>query len=372
MIRVLHSVQGMGRGGIETFIMNVYRNIDRTKVQFDFLVNTKEKCDYDDEIVSLGGRIYYVPGRKEGIAKSKKNYNDFFRKHKEYKILHVHRSSLSDVTVLKIAKKNKVPYRIIHGHSTNQWGGVVHKNLHHFHKLFVNLLATHYFACSHTVARWMFPEKILINNGFKIVKNGIEIENFVFDKKIREQKRRELGVSDKFVLGHVGRFHPVKNHQFLLEVFKKIQKNKPDSVLLLVGDGVLRQEIENRVEAEGLKEKVVFTGLRPDVSDLYQAMDVFVMPSFYEGFPVTLVEAQAAGLKCIVSSNIGIETRITDLVTFKKLTDGPDAWADEILKESNYKRENKYSSLSDQGFNIKSIAYELQEFYINLLMNLKG
>lgn len=366
MVRVLHSVHGMNRGGIETFIMNVYRCIDRSKVQFDFLVHTQNKCDYDDEINALGGRIYYVPSRREGLLESIKKTNEFFREHQEYKIIHVHRSSLSDITVLREAKKNGIPCRIIHGHSTKQWGSSLHKFLHRYHQMFIRSLATHYFACSLSVAEWMYPKWLYHNHEFKIIKNGIDPKKFVFNKKIRENKRNEIGIADKFVIGHVGRFHPAKNHEFLIDIFYYIQNIKPNAILLLIGDGLLRERIEEKAIKLGIIDKIIFTGVRSDTHELYQAMDIFVMPSYYEGFPVTLVEAQASGLKCVVSSTITKETKITDLISFLNLSDGPRAWSNYIIKSANYSRENKYSMILEAGFDIQSVASTLQTFYTEI------
>lgn len=364
MIRVLHCVYGMNRAGLETFIMNIYRNIDRSKVQFDFLVRTPKKCDYDDEIYSLGGKIYYVPSRRRGIIKSLKIIDEFFRNHNEYNIIHSHVSSLSDVTVLKMAKKYGVKCRIIHSHSTNQLGNPVHKFLHRYNQLFIKSYATDYFACSNSAAKWMYPSNLYNKKEFKIIKNGIEPEKYIYNEDIRNRKRIELGVKDKFVVGHIGRFHPVKNHKFIVDIFHEIFKRERDSFLLLVGDGEMREEIEKKVEDLGLKNNVLFTGVRTDIPDLLQAMDVFLFPSIFEGLPVTLIEAQASGLKCFVSDNvITREVNVSNLVQFISLKNSAQHWAEKILASRKYHRISTIDSIRIAGYDIREIAKELQYWY---------
>lgn len=368
MIRILHCVHGMNRGGIETFIMNIYRCLDRTKLQFDFLVNTKEKCDYDDEIKALGGRIYYVPGRREGLLKSKIKTNEFFQKHKEYKIVHVHMSSLSNISILSAAKKNAIPCRIIHSHSTKVSGNKIHIVLHKLNKLFISTLATNYFACSNTAAKWMYPKKLYLNQKYKIVKNGIEPEKFNFNLNVRIQKRNELGISNRFVIGHIGRFHPVKNHHFLIDIFYEIYKIDKSALLLLVGEGNLRSEIENKVENLGLKNNVMFLGVRSDIPELLQAMDAFVLPSFYEGLPVVLIEAQATGLKCYTSKNVVTnESNVCNLVEFISIKDSAETWAKKILENRYYKRIQTQKMIKDSGYDIRIVAKEIEDLYKSVI-----
>lgn len=365
MLRVLHCVYGMNRGGIETFIMNVYRNIDRSKIQFDFLVHTKQKCHYDDEIKSLGGRIFYIPSRREGLIKNLYKINEFFKKHNEYRIIHVHRSSLSDINVLKIAKKHGIPYRIIHGHSTRTDGNLIHDILHKINKLFIKNYANIFFACSNSAAKWMYTKKIYKNRLYQVINNGIEVEKFSFNRKIRELKRKEFGIeNDKFVIGHVGRFHPVKNHDFLIDVFKEIYGQDKKTILLLVGDGELKTKIENKIKKEGLNNNVIFAGVRSDVNEILQAIDIFVFPSIYEGFPVTLVEAQTSGLPCVVSDSITKEVKLTDKMFF--LTLSKTEWVNKILQiKANFNRQDESEKIVNKNFHIRTIAKYLEELYLN-------
>ena len=296
MIRVLHVIASMNIGGAETFIMNVYRNIDRSKVQFDFLLHTDKNCAYNSEIISLGGKIFSIPSRNQGVLKNHYALNRFFKRNPKYRIVHQHLSSLSYIEPLKIASRYGVPIRILHSHSTREGGSILHKYIHNVNKLSVKKYATHYFACSDLAAKWIIGKKQYNAKEFTIINNGIETENFIYNTNIRKSMRDKLGIGDKFVVGHIGNFVYPKNHVFLIDIFKVIHQKDIKSILILVGDGKLRNEIEEKIINEGLKDSVILTGVRKDIPNLLQAMDVFIMPSFYEGLPVTLVEAQAAGL----------------------------------------------------------------------------
>lgn len=357
-IRILHVVTYMGRGGLETMIMNYYRHIDRDKVQFDFLVHRDFKADYDDEIESLGGRIFRVPRLVPWSRNYIKSLEGFFLSHPEYKIVHVHQDCLSSV-ILKVAKKCGVPVRIAHSHSSNQ-----DKNLKYLIKLFykksISTYATHLFACGKDAGDWMFG-----GADYRIINNAIDSGAYSYNPEKRARVRNDLGISDDaFVIAHVGRFNAVKNHTFLLDVFDKISKQNDKAVLLLVGDGILRSEMENKVEALELADKVIFTGVRSDVQELMQAMDCFVFPSLYEGLPVTLVEAQAAGLPCIVSDGVPEECAITDLVKHVSLSQSVEMWANEIFNTISASRQDTRQQIANAGFDIQANAQWLQNFYL--------
>lgn len=356
----------MGRGGVETTLMNIFRNIDRDLIQFDFLVTSKEKCDYDDEIISLGGRIHYVPSRKQGIMKSRKALIEFFSAHKEYKIVHQHVSSLSNIQAIIAAKRASVPVRIIHSRNTQQSGSKLHKYLHLWNQRNIESYATDYFACSGLAAKWLYGEKQFTKGNYKIIKNGIQTDKFVFNSETRDRLRKELGVEQKLVIGNVGRFNLQKNHMFLLDIFKSVNDANPNSLLILIGDGVLRGSIEDKIKELGLNANVILTGVRSDISDLLQAMDIFVMPSFYEGLPGTVIEAQGAGLPCLISDTITNEVQITDLVHYAPLGDTAEEWRDIILNmTADFLRCDTRLELVEAGFDMKSIAKELQKFYID-------
>lgn len=357
-IRVLQVVTYMGRGGLETMLMNYYRNIDRDKVQFDFLTHRDERWDYDDEIESLGGKIYHLP-KLNPFSKSYLNALDkFFKEHKEYQIVHCHQDCLSGV-VLKVAKKNGVRFTIAHSHNANQ-----DKNLKYLIKLFEKRKVAKYadklFACGDEAGRWMFN-----TDNFEVLNNAIDTDLYTYNKEKADKVKKEFDIENKFVVGHVGRFNPQKNHEFLIDVFNEVQKIKEDSVLMLVGDGDLRLEIEQKVRGLGIENKVIFTGVRSDVNDLMQGMDVFLFPSLYEGLPVTMVEAQASGLKCIISDKVPLECKMTENVLVVKLEESPQKWAEEVLKYEKYERKNTKEEIVKANFDIKANAKCLQEFYLN-------
>lgn len=358
MIRVLQVVTYMGRGGLETMLMNYYRNIDRDKVQFDFLTHRDERWDYDEEIESLGGKIYHLP-KLNPFSKNYLNALDkFFKEHKEYQIVHCHQDCLSGV-VLKVAKKNGVKFTIAHSHSTSQ-----DKNLRYILKILekkkIPKYADKLFACGKEAGEWMFN-----NNNFEVLNNAIDTELYIYDKEKSYSMRKKLGIQNKFVIGNVGRLYYPKNHQFIIEIFNEVQKIEKESVLLLVGEGSLRESIEKTIDELGLNDKVILTGIRSDVNELMQAMDVFLLPSLYEGLPVTMVEAQASGLKCIISDKVPIECKLTNNVEQIKLEESPQNWAKEILKYKKYERQNTKEEIVKANFDIKANAKYLQEFYLN-------
>ncbi len=355
-IRILHVVTHMNRGGLETMLMNYYRNIDRSKIQFDFLTHRDYDGDYGTEINQLGGVIYHLPP----LNPLSRNYHNklslFFDEHKEYQIIHVHQDCLSSV-ILKVAKQHDVKIRIAHSHCASQ-----DKNYKYlikiWYKRFIPKYATDLLACGKDAGKWMF-------NGapFTVLNNAIDTSKYIFNPEKRAEQRKKWHVNDTdLLIGHVGRFSPQKNHEFLIDIFENLQSIIP-SKLLLVGDGELRGHIEQKVENMGLKNKVIFTGLRSDVSDLMQAMDVFVFPSHYEGIPVTLVEAQASDLPCLISDKVSIECKLTKKVKQIHLSDSVKIWAQEIIKCSREKRMNTEDKIKKAGFDIKENAKLLEDYY---------
>lgn len=359
MIRVLHVVTYMGRGGLETMLMNYYRAIDRTKVQFDFLTHRDFRADYDDEIEAMGGIIYHLPRLNPFGAGYRRALNSFFDSHPEYRIVHVHQDCLSGV-VLKAAKEHGVPHRIAHSHSSSQT-----KDLKYPLKLLFRPMivpnSTALFACGKEAGKWMFR-----TDDFRVLNNAIDAKKYSFSAQTRKEIRESLGIGqEELVIGHVGRFSPPKNHDFLLDVFASIRR-RIDAKLLLVGDGALRPDAENKARELGLVNDVIFTGVRTDVEDVLQAMDVFVFPSIYEGLPVTVVEAQAAGLPCVISDKVPMECRKTDLVHQISLDAGCEYWADFVLALADYPRRDMYEEIKNAGFDIKCNAENLAEYYLGL------
>lgn len=357
-IRILHVVTYMGRGGLETMLMNYYSHMDRSKVQFDFLTHRDFQADYDDEIESLGGKIYHIPRLVPWSKQYLNALKEFFVSHPEYRIVHVHQDCLSSV-VLKVAEKCGVSVRIAHSHSSSQ-----DKNIKYLIKLYyrrqISNHATQLFACGKEAGDWMF-----CGAPYRIVNNAIDTELYSYDFEKRKQVRENLQLSDDtFVIGHVGRFNAVKNHAFLLDVFAEVKRMRADSVLLLVGDGDLRNEMEQKAASLGISDSVMFTGVRSDVPDLMQAMDCFVFPSIYEGLPVTLVEAQAAGLPCLVSEGVPAECAKTSLVQRMALSEGAAAWAKYTLAQSDKPHIDTREDIVRAGYDIKANAEWLQNYYL--------
>lgn len=359
-LRVLQVVTNMDRGGLETMLMNYYRQIDRTRVQFDFLTHRESKAAYDDEIRALGGNIYHVPRLVPWSRSYKRALDSFFAAHPEYAIVHVHQDCLSAVA-LQAAKKRGVPVRIGHSHTANQNRDMKYP-IKLFYKRFIPRYATALMACSRKAGEWMFG-----GAPFSVLPNAIDAASYRFDPETRVRVRAALSLQPQtLTVGHVGRLAPEKNHTFLLDIFAELLKLRPDARLLLVGEGTLEGDIRRKAETLGIADKIVFTGVRSDVNELLQAMDVFVLPSHYEGLPVTIVEAQAAGLPCLISDNISSECILTgDLVDRLPLSGGAVVWAEKLLEKCGAPRTDRRAEIAEHGFDIVTEAKKLQEFYSN-------
>ncbi len=365
-IRILHVIGIMNRGGAETMIMNLYRNIDRNKVQFDFVENSSEPAAFDEEILSLGGKIYRCPhyNGKNHFAYVKW-WNTFFQKHPaEYPIVHGHLGSTAAI-YLSVAKKHGA-YTIAHSHSAGSGSAM--------YRMFAyptRYIADKFFACSKDAGISRYG-KTVGNDSVRcqVLNNAIDARRFSFNQETRKQVRSELHIAENaIVIGHVGRFVEAKNHLFLIDVFADVRKRDPNAVLLLIGDGERRAEIQAAIAEKHLDDAVILTGVRSNVWDFYQAMDVFMFPSVYEGLPVSLVEAQAAGLPCCVSSNVPKDSAITDLVQFISLEDRSEKWAEIALRSVKTSRPDMLSEIQNAGFDVISTANWLENFYLNVVMS---
>ena len=357
-IRVLHIVPNMQAGGLETLIMNIYRNIDRTKVQFDFLVHYTGNYFYDDEIRSLGGRIYKLSVRDDNnFIKYLKDLDAFFKAHPEYKIVHGHMESLGQF-YFKAAKRNGVPVRVAHSHNSateDTLKGKIKGLLLKRYKVF----ATDYFACSQKAGEFMFA-----NKKFTVLKNAIIVNNFAYNEDERNRLRKELGIEDKIVIGHAGRFCEQKNHKFLIDVFKKIADLENNAVLLLIGAGEKFERIKEQVQEYGLEERVIFLGVRKDIASLYQAMDCFVFPSLFEGLGIVAIEAQCSGLPVVGSDVIPKEAAVTNQFHYMSLDDSADEWAKKILEVTKQERKAEIDKIRAAGYDVHDVAEYLEDFYI--------
>lgn len=367
-IRILHVIGIMNRGGAETMIMNLYRNIDRTKVQFDFVENTADSAVFDDEILSLGGRIYRCPHYNEKNHFSYTNWwRDFFKSHaSEYPIVHGHLGSTAAI-YLSVAKQHGI-YTIAHSHNVNKMrslGDVVY-GLFAYPTRFV---ADHLFACSREAGISRYGKNAGGDEARCLVlRNAIDTQKFAFDATVRSYMRQKLNLTeDQPVIGNVSRFSQQKNHAFLLDIFAEIHRKEPNAVLLLVGDGNLRSQIEQKINVLGLNDAVILAGVQSNTQDYYQVMDVIVMPSHYEGLPVSLVEAQTAGLPCCVSDNVPEESAITELVEFRSLADSAEAWARWSLERAKEKRADGRDAIRKSGYDVSITSKWLEDYYLKVV-----
>lgn len=363
-MRVLHVLGGLGIGGAETMVMNLYRNIDRTKIQFDFVIYEDGQEDYLDEILQLGGKVYRSPHYN---LKNTINYlrfwSTFFDAHPEYGIVHGHVRSTASIYLSIAASRGVIT--IAHSHSISNGKGI--KSIIKFLlQLPLRNCADYYFACSEDAGRWLFGKKVIKKNTFFVLKNAIQTEKFEYDQRIRKQVRERLHIEDKFVLCNVGRFSFPKNHEFIISVFKIVLEKKPNSILLLVGEGELKKQIENMADSLNIRDKIIFYGTSEHVEELLCAADVFLFPSRYEGLGMAAIEAQAASLMTLCSDKIPEEVFITSYS--KKISiEKPMCWVDEILKYSEgYSRKSVLSEIKNAGYDLKSTVPQLQNFYLSL------
>ncbi len=362
-IRVGHIIGKWLGGGVESVVMNYYRHIDRSKIQFDFICDSDSTNIPYEEIEKLGGRVILVPPYQK-VFKYIKELKKVFKEN-NYKIVHSHINTLS-VFPLYAAKKAGVKVRIVHSHSTTNKKEKKKNLMKQVLRPLSKIYATDYFACSELAGRWLFGNKIYDEGKVFILNNAIDVENFAYNEKIRKEKRKELKIKDStLVIGHIGRFVAQKNHTFLIDIFNEVHKKNKDSILLLVGQGPLMDEIKEKVNDLNLTKYVKFLGQRNDVNELYQAFDVFVLPSLYEGLPVVGVEAQASGLLCLLSDDMTKETKILDSTKFMSLNESANKWANKLLKEySKFERKNKIEEFSKNGFNIRQEVKKIENKYI--------
>ena len=361
-IHVLQVLGTLDYGGIESMIMNLYRNIDRNKIQFDFVVHSKQHGVFYDEVLALGGHVYFCPRYSGTNAIQYRSWwRSFFRKHSEFKILHSHlRSSAS--LFIPIAKKNGL-VTIVHSHSTFDGKGfcAYGKRIMEFP---LRSQADYLVACSAEAGKWLFGRDAFERSNYIFLPNGIDAARFALNQETRSRYRKELGINGKLVFGHVGRFNEAKNHLFLLDVFAEIHKRNPDTILLLVGNGQLEKDIRRKSISLGLGSSVNMMGNRSDVADILQAMDVFLFPSKWEGLPMALVEAQAAGLPYIISDKITRDVDITQLVHRLPIND-VKPWADLAL--SGLPRSEVTDKIVKAGFDVKESAIVLARIYEEIL-----
>lgn len=366
-VRVLQVIGIMNRGGAETMIMNLYRNIDRTKVQFDFVVHTNEMGMFDNEIEELGGKIYHCPRYVIKNHLFYKNWwNNFLKEHSsEYIAVHGHIGSTASI-YLSIAKKYGL-YTIAHSHSAGKVisvKDVIYKIISYR----TRNIADYFFGCSELAGVKRYGKKVVNNSKiFSVLNNAIDVNKYVFSNGIRSKIRKELSIDEnQLVIGHIGRFDKAKNQSYLVNVFEELHNADKNTKLVLVGSGENVESIKMQIKELNLENSIILTGVRSDVYDLLQAFDVFVFPSIYEGLPVTVIEAQASGLKCLLSDTITKEVDITGLVEYMSLNNSAEEWAEKILSIIPYDRVNTSDKIISAGYDINTTAKQLTEFYLNI------
>ncbi|MEH7112580.1 glycosyltransferase family 1 protein [Neobacillus niacini] len=360
-IKILHVVVNMNRGGAETLLINLYRNIDRSKVQFDFL--TCKKGVFDSEIEEMGGKIHRIPYITEvGHKGYIKALDKFFLANSYYNIVHSHMDKMSGL-ILRAAKKANIPVRIAHSHNTQSEGNFLAKIYKWYAGSNIKKFANYRFACSNAASNWLYGE----NAESQIIKNGVDLTKFSFSNQLRNQVRKELGInSDTFVVGHVGRFNHQKNHTFLIDIFKEYWNKNSNSILILIGDGSLRKQIEQKVRDCNIENHVKFLGIRSNIYELIQAFDVFVFPSLHEGLPVTIMEAQAVGISCLVSDTVTTEVDVgIGLVSFLSLGN-KSIWAKELQLVKKSAVNTFHIALRENGYDILDAANNLEDYYLKL------
>ncbi len=408
MNRVLHVTEELSAAGIESFFMNLYRNIDREKVQFDFLVMRNRKEFYDEEIQKLGGKKYCISAKGRNLIQKidaeSKQMEAFLKEH-PYDVVHIHATTPMRCKYLKAAKAAGVPTRIYHSHSGFVSGkSKLKMMIYKMRQKEITKYASDFFACSVVAAGWMYEKSLISGNRVRIVHNGIDTKAYCFDEAVRFRMREKLGINEEKVLIHVGRFTEQKNQLFLLEIFQKLHSTDDNTKLILLGDGPMKDEILAKIREYHLEESVLVPGVTNRVQDYLFAADCFVMPSLYEGLPVTAVEAQCAGLPCVLSEEITKETAFSDQTQFVKLEQNAgtgqnaDDWVSVIqavLKdagktgdktgsgaESSSGVESKSTDVtmnSDRaqgarltkaaGYDMQDVAKKLEEFYLSRFKN---
>lgn len=360
-IRVLHVFGILNCGGAETMIMNLYRNIDRSQIQFDFVVHAEESGFYSNEIQSLGGTIYHCP-HYTGVNhfRYQRWWRDFFKNHKEYKIVHSHVRSTA-VVIFDEAKKYGIK-TIAHSHSTSNGTGLsaIVKSVM---QIPIRWKASYFFGCSKEASKWLFGEKVVNGDRFHTLQNAIDVEQFSFKPEIREKYRKEFMVTEKKVFIHVGSFRDAKNHLFLISLFRELVNIDCNSVLFLVGDGELKDIINKYVSDNNLEDYVLFLGLRTDIPELLMASDCFLFPSKWEGLPVSVVEAQASGIPVLVSNRITNDVALTGLIRYLPIDEGYEPWIRAVDEINTHTRTNTDIIIRNLGFDVKSTSKWLENFY---------
>ena len=364
-IRVLQVLSGLNRGGIENMVMNLYRAMDKTQIQFDFVIHNHGEDAFCDEVRKLGGNIYLFPKFSLfKIGSYKKFWKSFLKEHPEYKIIHSHIRSYAIVFV-RIAKKLGIK-TIVHSHSTSNGSGIG-SLVKMFMQLPLRRESDYLFACSEISGRWLFGDKAISKPNYRMIKNAVDTSRYAVSDDVRQSYRKSFNAEGKVIYGHIGRLSEPKNHSFLLDIFKEITKREPNSLLLIIGMGSYKSQIEAKIKELSLENSVVMTGARADIPELLSAMDVFLLPSLWEGLPVVVVEAQAAGLPCIVSDTVTREVAVSEAVEYLPIDKGASLWVEKAISCAG-KKYDVINKIKDAGFDTSTTCESLTSFYRSLMI----
>lgn len=365
LVHILHIVHTLNRGGMESRIMDLYRNLDRTRFQFDFYVESGKRGIFDNEIDELGGRIFYSGGISRYNIPDFSSFYRFLNEHKEYKIIYAYNQWAG--FYLKEAKKCGVEHRIAYARTSLQTKSLknIIKNLA---KLNVNKYATHRFAVSKKAASWLFGKKVTDTGIVNIWPNAIDTQKLAFSDKIREEVRREIGLIDEMAILHIGNIRFEKNHKFLIKVFSEIKKRNENVKLILIGGGNI-EDLMSQIKALGIENFVMYLGVRQDIPRLLQAGDIFIFPSLYEGFPGAVLEAEASGLNCLISDSITDEILLTEHIVSMSLKEDVQKWVEAVESFGSVDRKNAWKEIKNAGYDIHNLIEKTQSFFNSLLMD---
>lgn len=350
-------------GGVDKYLLNFIENVYSENVEIDFLTNDVDK-ELEKFLSKYHSHLFAIANLKHPF----KQFQQVCRiiEEGQYDTVYLNVSTAIDCIAAWAAKKKKVRRILIHSHSSgndceNTGKRVVFNMIHYICRLFLYRTATEYYGCSKKAGLWLFPEKIVTSNRFQTIFNAVNLNEYVFNPQIRKQVRREFGLEDKFVVGHVGSFSYAKNHYFLIQIFEKIREKNPNAVLLLVGDGIRFEKVRNMVKERGLESSVRMLGFRSDVSRLLQAMDFFLLPSCFEGLPTVSIEAQCTGLPCLMSDRITDEAKITEDCSFLSIKKSPDEWAEFVLSHKKEDRSRILWMERKEKYSLRELKKQQQE-----------
>ena len=363
-VRIAHIIGRMCAGGVESVVFNYYRQINKDVIQFDFYYDSDSTIEPPEELVSLGARFFKVPAYKNLNKYINTLYNHF--KINNYDIVHSHLNTLS-IFPLFAAKMAGIPIRIAHNHSVpggNEWR---RNALKYFLKNFSKTYATDYFACSEKAGRWLFGNRIYEDGKVFILRNAVDFEKYLKEYPESTEMIQKLNIKDKFIVGNVGRFTFAKNHSFLLEVFKLVKKERNDAILLLVGDGELREEIIEKINTLGISDSVIMAGKVSNPEIYYKLMNVLLIPSIFEGLSLTAIEGQISGIPVLASEAVPIEAKISSAFKYLSLSESALCWAEEVIKISQKK---SYLTEEHENYDIKRKVSVLENWYLNRIEKL--